>query len=143
MRITESPTIMNSNKTQMSHLKKGLAALREKRYFDAHEDWEISWRHMEGDQKLFWQAMIQLAVGAYHFTNENLTGCRNLWNKALAKCTRILENGSVSDSGFVIELKDILEKCLEALARADSPLPIVEHAASNIISEQWFTLTSS
>lgn len=131
---------MNSNENQMSHLKKGLAALREKRYFDAHEDWEISWKQMDGDQKLFWQAMIQLTVGAYHCTNENRTGCRNLWNKALAKCTRILENGSVSDPEFVMVLKDILEKCLEAAARSESPLPIVEHAANTIISEQWFTL---
>ncbi len=114
--------------------------MREKRYFDAHEDWEIVWREMHGHRKLFWQAMIQLSVGAYHYENNNLIGCGSLWNKALDKCTCILEKGEVNDSKIVKELKDILEKCLNAVAQNMSPLPIVENAAQKIISEKWFNL---
>lgn len=129
---------MKLNKNQLSYLEKGLTALREKRYFDAHEEWEIPWREMQGYQKLFWQAMIQLSVGAYHYQNENLTGCRNLWNKAVNKCSRILENNEVNDLTIVRKLKYILEKCLNAVAQDTSPQPIVENAVQNIISEKWF-----
>lgn len=122
---------------QQSHLEKGLIALREKRYFDAHEDWEIPWKEMEGDRKLFWQAMIQISVGAYHYTNANLAGCRNLWNKALSKCERILKNGKVEDVRIVAELRDILQDCLNALAQNVSPLPIVENAAWHVINRSW------
>lgn len=117
-----------------------MKAFREKRYFDAHEDWEIAWREMQGHRKLFWQAMIQLSVGAYHYRNNNLIGCPNLWNKAVRKCSRILEQGDVSDLRIVRQLKEILEACLNAVAQNASPLPIVEDAAQNIISEKWFEL---
>jgi hypothetical protein len=129
---------MTRNKNQL--LKQGLIALREKRYFDAHEDWEIPWKEMRGHQKLFWQAMIQLSVGAYHYTNNNLTGCRNLWNKANYKCNQILEKGDVNNLTIVRKLKNILEECLDAIKNNNSPLPIVENAAQNIISEKWFEL---
>lgn len=129
---------MIRNKNQL--LGNGLIALREKRYFDAHEDWEIVWREMVGDQKLFWQAMIQLSVGAYHFTNNNLTGCRNLWNKAVNKCNRILEKKEIDNLTVVKNLKNILEECLMAVSQNQSPLPTVENAANHIISEKWFEL---
>lgn len=131
---------MKLTSNQIDYLQKGLKALREKRYFDAHEEWEIPWREMQGHQKLFWQAMIQLSVGAYHYQNNNLIGCPNLWNKALNKCDRILEKGDVSDLTIVRELKGILEKCLDAVANDASPLPIIENAVQNIISEEWFEL---
>jgi uncharacterized protein len=143
MEIRKLRSNMKSNPSQFSHLKDGLTALREKRYFDAHEDWEIAWKEMKGDRKLFLQAMIQLSVGAYHYTNENRTGCGNLWKKALTKCNRILENSLLNDSGIVTELKDILEECLEVLAQNNSPLRIVERAANNIISDKWLNLMSS
>jgi len=127
-------------KSERSYLEEGLLALREERYFDAHEDWEFAWRGMQGHRKLFWQAMIQLSVGAYHYQNSNLTGCRNLWKKAVNKCSRILERSDVSDLKIVKKLKDILEACLNSVAQNTSPLPIVENAAQNIISEKWFEL---
>jgi predicted metal-dependent hydrolase len=129
-----------TNNHYTPYLKNGLTALREKRYFDAHEDWEIPWKKMHGDRKLFWQAMIQLSVGAYHYTNNNMTGCRNLWNKAVNKCSRILEKGEVNDLVIVKELKQILENCLNAVVDNTSPLPIIENAAQYIISEKWFEL---
>ena len=121
-------------------LEKGLIALREKRYFDAHEDWEEAWRKMQGHQKLFWQVMIQLSVGAYHYTNNNLTGCRNLWNKAINKCNRILEKRDVNDLLTVRELKHILQECQNAVSQNVSPIPIVENSALHIVSEKWFEL---
>jgi predicted metal-dependent hydrolase len=137
---TDFTTHMNLNKNQFSYLEKGLTAIREKRYFDTHEEWEFAWRELQGDQKLFWQAMIQLSVGAYHYTNNNLTGCRNLWNKAANKCSRILDKGEVNDLLIVRQLKDILEECLKAVSQNTPPLPIVENAAQNIISEKWLEL---
>lgn len=129
---------MIRNKNQL--LRNGLISLREKRYFDAHEDWEIVWKEMQGDQKLFWQAMIQLSVGAYHYTNNNLTGCRNLWNKAINKCTRVLEKGDVNNLKIVRKLKNILEECMNEIENNNSPLPIVENTANHIISDEWFKL---
>ena len=57
-------------------LRRGLEHFRAGDYFAAHDDWEEVWQGLRGRQRLFWQAMIQLVVGMYHYTNRNLRGCR-------------------------------------------------------------------
>ena len=46
-------------------------------YFEAHEVWEALWMETFGEEKRFYQALIQAAVGLCHFCNGNLRG-RNL-----------------------------------------------------------------
>ena len=120
------------------YLRGGLAALREGRYFDAHEDWEIPWKDMTGDIRSFWQAMIQLSVGAYHFQNANLTGCRNLWNKALTRCRNISNADDVRDLEIVHQLDAVLQNCLDTVAKDGDPLPHVLHFAQQVVTDDWY-----
>ena len=83
---------------QLKSLQRGLDEFRRENYFETHEHWEDAWRTMDGNQKFFWQAMIQLTVGAYHFTKGNLHGCKSMWNKATQRCELILKDKNLVQS---------------------------------------------
>jgi predicted metal-dependent hydrolase len=71
---------------EIAGLREGIAQFRAGEYFEAHDDWEEVWRELSGRRRLFWQAMIQLAVGTHHWENGNQRGCHSVWSKALQKC---------------------------------------------------------
>ena len=50
---------------------RGLEEFRAGRFFDAHEEWEKLWLEAAGDEKLFLQALIQVAAACYHLTRGN------------------------------------------------------------------------
>lgn len=129
---------MYDAKSKYGYLSKGLRCLQRGYFFDAHEEWEIPWKYMIGYVRSFWQAMIQLSVGAYHFQNNNLTGCRNLWNKAIKRCDAILTDNTVKDRDYVVQLREILTECLQQAEAGQDPLPGVRAFASNIVTEEWF-----
>jgi len=65
----------------------GWLAFHERRFWEAHEIWEIYWHEMPpGDLRIFFHAMIQVAMAYYKlFTVPNLTGALSLLTKALEK----------------------------------------------------------
>ena len=69
----------------LASLRRGLEHFRTRDYFAAHDDWEEVWRDLNGHRRIFWQAMIHLVVGAYHFTNGNLRGCQGTVAQSLAE----------------------------------------------------------
>jgi hypothetical protein len=48
-------------------------------FFEAHEVWEDLWAEAAGDERRFYQGLIQAAVGLCHFGNGNLRGARKLY----------------------------------------------------------------
>jgi uncharacterized protein len=54
-------------------------------FFEAHDTLEELWRDTSGPLRLFYQGLIQLAVGLYHLSNGNRRGALNLLEKGLAK----------------------------------------------------------
>ena len=64
---------------------KGLAAFNARDFYDAHEYWEDLWRDFQLPDRKFVQGLIQLAVGCFHLTNDNLNGARGLFTKTLPK----------------------------------------------------------
>jgi predicted metal-dependent hydrolase len=118
-------------------LRAGLAYFRAADYFAAHDAWEEVWQGLRGRQRLFWQAMIQLTVGAYHYTNGNRCGCQGQWSKALEKCGRL---GGVDDGPQrpTACLAAILEASLQAVADGEHPLPGIADFAANRVDEDWF-----
>ena len=52
-------------------LKKGLAEFNREAFFEAHDTWEAVRQGVWGRERLFFQGMIQLAIGYYHLTCEN------------------------------------------------------------------------
>ena len=55
------------------------------RYFEAHEAWEDLWRQSGGPLRLFYQGLVQAAVGLHHLKEGNLDGARTVLGRALEK----------------------------------------------------------
>jgi predicted metal-dependent hydrolase len=73
-------------------LEQGVAAFNAGEYYDAHEYWEELWSEHQLPDRVFIQGLIQLAVGYFHLTNDNLTGARSLFAKALPKLEQASSN---------------------------------------------------
>src|SRR5262245_30775758 len=56
----------------------GIVLFNRGAYFDAHEVWEGLWRDCPGDQRRFYQGLIQAAVAIYHAGNGNAAGAGRL-----------------------------------------------------------------
>jgi predicted metal-dependent hydrolase len=66
-------------------LARGIDLINAGEFFEAHEVLEEAWTPERGPRRLFLQAVIHVAVGAYHQTQRNPAGaCRQL-RKALRK----------------------------------------------------------
>jgi hypothetical protein len=65
----------------------GWLAFHERRYWEAHELWELYWHEMPpGELRIFFHALIQTAMAFYKiFTVPNLAGAESLLAKALEK----------------------------------------------------------
>ena len=64
---------------------KGINAFNTSNYYDAHEHWEDLWSDYRLPDAKFVQALIQLAVGYFHITNNNKNGALGLLNKCKPK----------------------------------------------------------
>ena len=51
-------------------------------FFEAHEVWESLWMETFGEEKRFFQALIQAAVGLLHFCNGNSRGAVKLYRSS-------------------------------------------------------------
>jgi predicted metal-dependent hydrolase len=52
-------------------------------FFEAHEVWEDLWADTPGEDRRFYQALIQAAVVLYHLGNGNWRGARKLYHSSL------------------------------------------------------------
>lgn len=67
----------------------GIKHFNARRYFDAHEAWEEIWLHSSGDDKLFYQMIIQAAVALYHYERRNPRGVRGMYGNVMEKLRRL------------------------------------------------------
>jgi uncharacterized protein len=67
--------------------QQGINLFNEGRFFECHEAWEQAWLRSIGEEKLFYQGMIQAAVAILHAQRGNREGTRSLRAKALDKLT--------------------------------------------------------
>jgi len=80
---------------------KGLAEFRTRRFFDAHEEWELLWKDSEGDDKLFLQGLIQLAAACVHISRGNGEPARRLLQLAVEKLDRFGDQEGGLNLGFL------------------------------------------
>lgn len=66
-------------------LDEGIALFNRRRFFEAHEVWEIGWRKAYGQEKLFFQGLIQVAATLLHAERGNAKGAEALAAKARQK----------------------------------------------------------
>jgi predicted metal-dependent hydrolase len=79
-------------------------------YFEAHEMWEDLWRVTRGPLRLFYQGLVQAAVGLHHLNRGNLNGGRAQLLKSVTKLSEYPAHFCQIDNGKLVEeLRRILE----------------------------------
>jgi uncharacterized protein len=99
-------------------LAEGLQCYRDQRFWHAHEHWEAVWLHLDGQEKLFLQALIQTTAAFHHVQRANFVGAASLLRNALRKLDPLpTEFGGIDVSA----LRESLRAWLHVLA---SPAPL-------------------
>ena len=66
-------------------IRKGIEEFNAEAFFEAHDTWEDVWMDLRGENRLFLQGLIQVAIGYYHMTCENFDGSAHLLTRAIEK----------------------------------------------------------
>ena len=74
-----------SQMNKQAELRKGIEEFNRGDYFECHETLEELWMVEVGEDKRFYQGLIQLSVGCFHLLNNNLRGAASQWEKGIAK----------------------------------------------------------
>ena len=61
-----------------SLLQQGIAEFNRGHFFEAHELWEEAWNETVGEEKRFYQALVQLAAGYHKLSLAQYNGARKL-----------------------------------------------------------------
>src|SRR5713101_6828103 len=62
----------------------GILFYNERDFFEAHEVWEDVWTESSGQERRFYQGLIQAAVALHHFRNGNVRGAVKLYRTGRA-----------------------------------------------------------
>ena len=79
----------------------GLELINQGSYYHAHDVLEEVWREVRGDDRLFYQGVVQVAIAMHHFSRANLAGAQSV----LAKARRNLAPYPPKSGG--IDLEDL------------------------------------
>lgn len=88
----------------------GIEAFNQNRFYDAHEYWEDLWSEYYFQDRLYIQGLIQMAVGYFHITNNNIKGAKGLFKKCLPKLKQFETNETRG-----LNLKEIIESVENSL----------------------------
>jgi predicted metal-dependent hydrolase len=69
---------------------RGIEEFNRQFFFEAHDTWEELWMETTGSHRLFYQGLIQTAVGFYHLSNRNFKGASSQLGKAVSKIEQYL-----------------------------------------------------
>jgi hypothetical protein len=101
-------------------------------FFEAHEVWEDLWADSHGDERRFYQGLIQAAVGLFHFGNGNLGGAAKLYHSSrdyMERCGSPFLGLDVADFWRQMErcFRPLLESAApdRAVRPADESLPVL------------------
>ena len=110
---------------------KGIEDFNAGRYFDAHEIWEEIWLRSSGETKLFYQMLIQAAVGLHHYERGNARGVRGMYANVIEKLGRLPSTFMSLDlvdfaRQFKLALSELIENNNEAAPADDKHRPGIE-----------------
>jgi uncharacterized protein len=106
----------------------GIAHFNSGRYYDAHEIWEEIWLRSRGTEKLFYQMLIQSAVGLHHYERGNMIGARGMHSRVTDKLTGLPDVFlSLDLTEFSLQFRtffrDLIESGIEGAPSASKPRP--------------------
>jgi len=92
----------------------GIEHFNSRRYFEAHEVWEEIWLNASDPTKLFYQMLIQAAVGLHHYERGNTRGASGMYQNVTAKLQRLPAlYMSINLVEFERQFKDFLSELIE------------------------------
>jgi predicted metal-dependent hydrolase len=108
----------------------GIEHFNAARYFDAHEVWEEIWLRSSGQTKVFYQMLIQAAVGLHHYERGNARGARGMHSNVIEKLGRLPSIFMSLDLvDFCAQFRDHLAELIENNNEAppvDKPRPRIQ-----------------
>jgi predicted metal-dependent hydrolase len=109
-----------ARKPDREWLEDGIALFNAGRFFECHEAWEEIWKRADGEDKRFYQGLIQAAVAILHAQRGNRVGAAKLYAKAFEK----LEDFPESHMGLAIgEFRRALDAFFSIALLAPAPAP--------------------
>jgi predicted metal-dependent hydrolase len=108
-------------------LEKGINLFNERRYFEAHEEWEHEWRVLDnGEEKTFLQGLIMVAGSFYHYLRHECAGAVELLKKSMPPLrSGLARHPDVSIAEFISRLERLqgeFEKCTFGILPHDLPI---------------------
>lgn len=95
--------------------ERGLKLFHSRHYFEAHEEWEISWRDAPIEERDFYQGMVHLTVALYQAGRKNATAARSQMRKARRRLAAYFpRRHGVSLDTLVPQVEEAVQKALEA-----------------------------
>jgi predicted metal-dependent hydrolase len=83
-------------------LEKGIREFNESDFFQAHDTLEDVWMDVRGQERLFFQGLIQVSVGFYHLTCGNFAGAEHLLTRGVRKLEEFLPAHRGLDVGDLV-----------------------------------------
>lgn len=77
----------------------GLRQFNAREFFDCHDTLEEIWKENNGEERLFLQGLIQVAVAYYHMGNGKFSGAYSQITKAIEKLAQYPEDYAGLDIG--------------------------------------------
>ena len=91
-------------------LQDGINFFNSGAYFEAHEAWEDLWRSAGGPLRLFYQGLVQAAVGLHHLGRGNRNGATAQLRKSLSKLEQYPDwFCRIDNAKLVADLQQILK----------------------------------
>jgi predicted metal-dependent hydrolase len=91
-------------------LRSGIVFFNAGRYFEAHEAWEDMWRPAQGPLRLYFQGLVQAAVGLHHLQKGNPRGATAQLRKSLSKLEQYPARFcGIDNAALIADLRQVLE----------------------------------
>lgn len=117
---------------QAALYESGIDLFNAGQFFECHEEWEQLWLRAEGDEKRFYQGLIQAAVAILHAQRGNLEGARKLYRKASSKLDPMPdEHMGIALGSFRKALRKFIEAVLGDDRTCTPPAPQLRRIGSS------------
>jgi predicted metal-dependent hydrolase len=111
----------------------GIRLFNEQEFFECHEVLEELWSETLGEEKKFYQGLIQAAVALFHFGNENLGGARKLYESSRLNLERYgLFYQGLDLQKFHADMKTCFLELLEATQTYPAGVELLEERIPTI-----------
>lgn len=71
--------------TERRHFLAGIECFNERRFHDAHDEWEEIWHNTAGRKAQFYRALNHAAVTLEHLARNNPNGVKRVWSMTLER----------------------------------------------------------